>query len=48
MIRANLYLRRPFHISDAEVGITVEQMVELRPDVPARLCPEALSRHPRN
>jgi TetR/AcrR family transcriptional repressor of mexJK operon len=27
MIRSDLYLRRLFHISDAEVGITVEQMV---------------------
>jgi len=28
MIRSDLYLRRLFHISDAEVGITVEQMVD--------------------
>ena len=28
MIRSDLYLRRMFNISDAEVGITVEQMVD--------------------
>jgi AcrR family transcriptional regulator len=28
MIRSDLYLRRLFNISDAEVGITVEQMVD--------------------
>ena len=28
MIRSDLYLRRLFNVSDAEVGITVEQMVD--------------------